>query len=161
MILPLFQDQSFDTFSSDLSNKIRYNFNFVNLDTKSIQTQFIITQFACNHQTIRDNHEISCQHTDICHINIYSSRTNIANILNTSSLMVSQHLGHLIFEALEGPITSNINRHALVHLCTHQITTGARKWTLRRTDECKWLPQYPHGPWSMSYWFGRYKGTTI
>ena len=74
VILPLFQDQSFDTFRSDLSNKIRYNFNFVNLDSiipKSIQTQFIITQFACNHQTIRDNHEISCQHTDICHINIY------------------------------------------------------------------------------------------
>ena len=62
VILPLFQDQSFDTFSSDLSNKIRYNFNFVNLDSiipKSIQTQFIITQFACNHQTIRDDQEMA------------------------------------------------------------------------------------------------------
>jgi len=98
VILPLFQDQSFDTFRSDLSNKLRYNFNFVNLDSiipKSTQTQFIITQFACNHQTIRDNHEISCQHTDICHINIYSSRTNIANILDTSSLMVSNALATL------------------------------------------------------------------
>jgi hypothetical protein len=78
--LPLFQNQSFNRFGSAVGNKTRHDFMLLIINLCKIwttvmpelrQPQFIITQLACNDQTIMDNYVISCRHTCTCHINIY------------------------------------------------------------------------------------------